>query len=163
MANRGSRRTCYSLFAIRYSPGEGTMTFAGVNYFAVVSAAVAAWLVGFAWYKIFGRIWMEAAGITPEEMAAAIKPPKGYLHDIYSFVADLVMAWVLAGVMWHVGPLTVRNGLISGALCWFGFVIPPMAVINSIARRDRRLLWIDGGYWLLALLVMGAIIGAFGR
>ena len=33
---------------------------------------------------------------------------------------------------------------------------------NSFARRDWRLLWIDGGHWLLVLLLMGAIIGGIG-
>jgi uncharacterized protein DUF1761 len=41
-------------------------------------------------------------------------------------------------------------------------VITVMVVNNSFARRDWRLLLIDGGYWLLVLLLMGAIIGWMG-
>ncbi len=37
-----------------------------------------------------------------------------------------------------------------------------MLVNNSFARRDWRLLLIDGGHWLLVLLLMGAIIGVMG-
>jgi hypothetical protein len=37
-----------------------------------------------------------------------------------------------------------------------------MLVNNIFAQRDRRLLLIDGGHWLVVLLVMGAIIGAMG-
>jgi hypothetical protein len=138
------------------------MAFAQANWLAIVIAAVAGWLVGFGWYMLFGRIWMAAIGITREELEAANKPPGGYLHDLYGLIADLIMASVLAGIMWHVGPLTVRSGVISAALCWFGFVITPMAVINSFARRDWRLTLVDGGHLLVALLVMGAIIGAMG-
>jgi hypothetical protein len=52
--------------------------------------------------------------------------------------------------------------VISGAFCWLGFVIPTLLVNNSFARRDWRLLFIDGGHWLLVLLLMGAIIGTMG-
>jgi hypothetical protein len=37
-----------------------------------------------------------------------------------------------------------------------------MVVNNGFARRDWRLLWIDGGHWLLVLVLMGAVIGAMG-
>ena len=75
------------------------------------------------------------------------------------------MAWMLAGVLVHLGPripLTIRSGIITGAFCWFGFVITTMLVNNSFARREWRLLWIDGGHWLIVLVLMGAVIGAIG-
>jgi hypothetical protein len=58
--------------------------------------------------------------------------------------------------------VTLWNGVISGALCWLGFVITVMLVNNAYALRDERLLLIDGGYWLLVLILMGAIIGGWG-
>ena len=73
------------------------------------------------------------------------------------------MAWMLAGVLLHLSatiPLGIRTGMISAAFCWLGFVITSMLVNNSFARRDWRLLWIDGGHWLVVLLLMGAIMGA---
>ena len=72
------------------------------------------------------------------------------------------MAWVLAGIVGHLGQVTLRSGVISALFCWVGFVITTMLVNNSFAMRSRRLLLIDGGYWLVALTLMGAIIGAIG-
>jgi hypothetical protein len=138
------------------------MTFSGVSYLAIVVAAVAAWLAGAAWYMAFGKTWMAALGMTPEKMEAAKREPGAYLPFIYAFVAELVMAWTLAGLLGHIGPLSLRNGIISAAFCWLGFVMAAMAVNNSFAKRDWRLLWIDGGHWLLVLLLMGAIIGGIG-
>jgi len=132
-------------------------------YLAILVAAVVAWLAGAVWYMGFGNTWMAALGTTPEEMAAARKQPRAFLPFLYAFVAELVMAWVLAGLLLHLAPaipVTVKNGAVSGAFCWIGFVIPSMLVNNSFARRDWRLLWIDGGHWLLVLLLMGAILGA---
>jgi len=105
---------------------------------------------------------MAALGLTPEKMQEAKSQPGAYLPFVYAFIVNLIMAWVLAGVLFHIGALSLRRGVISAALCWLGFVITTMWVNNSFARRDRRLLAIDGGYWLIALLLMGAIIGAMG-
>jgi Protein of unknown function (DUF1761) len=138
------------------------MQFAGVNHLAIVIAAVVAWLAGAAWYTTLGKTWAAAQGITPEQMAAARQQPGAYRPFIYVFVAELVMAWVLAGLLGHLGPLTLRGGVISAAFCWLGFVITTMVVNISFARRDWRLLLIDGGYWLIVLLLMGAIIGGMG-
>jgi hypothetical protein len=140
------------------------MTFAGTNYFAILIAAVAAWLAGAAWYTSLGKIWASALGLTPADMEARRKEPGAFLPFIYVFVAELVMAWVLAGLLGHLGSgqVTLVNGIVSGAFCWVGFVITVMVVNNSFAHRDPRLLLIDGGYWLVVLLLMGAIIGWMG-
>ena len=140
------------------------MAFAGVNYLAILIAAVAAWLAGAAWYMAFGKTWMAALGTSPEKMQAMRGEPGGFLPFIYAFVAELVMAFALAGVIGHLGPgqVTLRNGIISGAATWFGFVIPTMLVNNSFARRDWRLMLIDGGHWLVVLVLIGGIIGAMG-
>jgi hypothetical protein len=72
------------------------------------------------------------------------------------------MAWALAGLLGHIGAVTLRGGIISGAFCWLGFVITVIVVNNSFAMRSWRLSLIDGGHWLLVLLLMGAIIGGMG-
>jgi uncharacterized protein DUF1761 len=56
----------------------------------------------------------------------------------------------------------LRNGVISGAFLWFGFVLTTMTVNYSFSGRDRRLLLIDAGNWLIVLLMMGAVIGLAG-
>jgi hypothetical protein len=138
------------------------MAFAGINYLAIAIAAIVAWLAGAAWYMALGKTWMAALGITPEQMAQAKNQPGAYLPFIYSFVAELIMAWMLAGLLGHLGPLTLRGGVIAAAFCWLGFVITVMVVNNGFARRDWRLLFIDGGHWLLVLVLMGAVIGGMG-
>jgi Protein of unknown function (DUF1761) len=140
------------------------MTVGAVSYLAILVAAVAAWIAGAGWYMALAKPWTAAIGVSPERMHAMRDEPGAYLPFVYAFLAELIMAWVLAGVLAHLGPgqVTLRNGIISGALCWLGFVMTTMLVNNSFGRRDRRLLLIDGGHWLLVLLVMGAIIGAWG-
>jgi hypothetical protein len=70
---------------------------------------------------------------------------------------------MLYGIMTHTGLFGLRAGMISGALIWAGFVITTMAVNNAYPMRKVMLTVIDGGHWLGVLLIMGAIIGVFGR
>jgi hypothetical protein len=145
-------------------PGEDAVTFAGMNYLAILVAAIVAWLAGAVWYMALGKVWTAALGITPEAMQAMKAKPGFFLPFIYAFLAEAVMAWTLAGIVGHLGPgqVTIRNGIISGLFCWFGFVMTTTLVNNSFARRDWRLLLIDGGHWLVVLLLIGTVIGAFG-
>ena len=140
------------------------MTFAGLNYLAIVIAAIAAWLAGAVWYMSLGKVWTAAQGLSLDEVQARRAKPGAYLPFIYCFVAELVMAWVLAGLMAHLGSgqVTALNGVVSGAFCWLGFVITTIFVSNSFTMRDIRLVWIDGGHWLIVLVLMGAIIGLMG-
>ena len=140
------------------------MTFSSVSYLAIVIAAVAAWLASAAWYMSLSRHYVAALGKTPEQMAADRKKPGAFLPFIYAFVANIIIAWMLAGVLAHLGAgqVTLRNGIISAAFLWFGFVLTTMVVNYSFSGRDRRLLLIDAGNWLLVLLVIGAIIGGIG-
>ena len=140
------------------------MTFAGINYLAVAIAAVAAWLASAVWYMSLSRIYVAALGKTPQQIDAERTKPGVYLPFIYAFIADVIIAWMLAGVIGHLGPgqVTLRNGVISAAFIWFGFILTTIAVNYSFAGRDRRLLLIDVGNWLAVLVVVGAVLGAFG-
>ena len=140
------------------------MTFAGISYLAVAIAAVVAWLASAAWYMSLGKTYMAALGKTAEQVAADRNKPGAFLPFIYAFVANLVIAWMLAGVLGHLGSgqVTLKNGVIAGAFVWFGFILTTMAVNFSFSGRDKRLLLIDLGNWLIVMVVMGAIIGAIG-
>lgn len=138
------------------------MAFAGINHLAVVVAAVVAWLAGAAWYMTLGKSWMAALGITAEQMAEAKQRPGANLPFLYALVAELIMAWMLAGIVGHLGAPTLRSGVITGAFCWLGFVITSLVVNYTFGMRRWQLIVIDGGHWLLVLLIMGAVIGAMG-
>jgi hypothetical protein len=133
------------------------------NYVAILAAAVAAWLAGAAWYGVLGKQWLAALGWTEADMMGPDgkrRMPVGPM--VLSFIAALITAFMLSGLMGHVGPITVRSGIISGALVWLGFVVTTIAVNNAFQKRKTMLTVIDSGHWLLALVVQGAVLGAFG-
>ena len=138
------------------------MAFAGVNYWAVLVAAVAAWVLGAVWYMALSKPWLAALGKTEADMKGPDGKPKSYAPFIIIFVAEVVMAWVLAGLLGHLGEVTVKNGVVSGAFCWLGFIVTTLASNYAFQGRKPMLTVIDSGHWLAVLIVMGAIIGAFG-
>ncbi len=138
------------------------MTFAGINYVAVLAAAAASFMLGWLWYSIlFQTQWMAALGKTPEECKDQSMP---IALMALTFVSLAVMALILAGVMGHLGPtgFTVKNGVITGALIWLGFVITTMLVNHGFGGAKRALTVIDGGHWLAVLALQGAVIGLLG-
>lgn len=138
------------------------MPFVGYSWVGILAATIAGYAVGSVWYGVLGERWLAALGLTKADITNDKGKPKSFTPFIVAFVADLVMAFVLAGVMGHVGELTVRNGVITAAFIWCGFVITTLVVNNSFSMRSKSLIWIDGGHWLLVLLVMGAVIGGIG-
>ena len=77
------------------------MTFAGVNYLAILIATIAGFAFGAAYYMSLSKPWLAAIGKTKEQIAAEGKGPMPF---IVSIVALAVMAWVLAGGVAHLGP-----------------------------------------------------------
>ena len=96
-----------------------------------------------------------------KEGVAAKRSPAPF---IVSMMALLIMAWVLAGGIGHLGPgqVTLKNGVISALFMWLGFVITTLAVNYSFGQRKPMLTVIDGIHWLGVLVIQGAIIGAMG-
>jgi len=136
------------------------MTFAGISYLAVIVAAAAAFVFGAVWYGTLGKYWMAACGKTEADRPKRM--PIGPL--VTTFVGQLVMAWVLAGLIGHFGSaaVTVRDGVISGVFCWLGFVATTLAANYAFQGRPFALTLIDGGHWLGVLAIEGAVIGAIG-
>ncbi len=132
------------------------MTFAGINYLAILVAAVAGFAWGAAYYMTLSKQWLAAVG--------KVESNKSPTPFIISFVALLVMGWVLAGTLGHLGAgqITVKNGIISGAFIWLGFVLTTVFVNNAYQGRKYMLSVIDSLHWLGALVIQGVVIGAMG-
>lgn len=138
------------------------MSFAGLNWIAILLAAVAGFGFGAIWYGIFGRAWMKAAGITEEDIKGADGTKKqSPLPFIIAILANLIMAFTLAGFMGHM-VLDIKHGLITAGLVWLGFVLTTVMVNYSFQMRPISLSAIDAGHWLGVLLIMGCIIGYMG-
>ena len=131
------------------------MTFSGISYLAVVIAAVAAFAFGAVWYMALGKAWMAAVGMKEE-------PKPAPAPFIIAFFALLVMAWALAGLIGHLGEITVMRSLISAFFVWLGFIATTMIVNHRFQKSTWSLTFIDAGHWLGVALVMALVIGLIG-
>lgn len=139
------------------------MGFAGINQLAVLVAAIASFLFGGVWYGMFSRQWLAA---TDPNRSLRNRPAwqVNAVPLIIAFVALLMMAYVLAGIIGHLGTgqVTLRNGIISGVFVWAGFVMTTLIVGHAFQGTKLALTLIDGGHWLGVLVIQGAVIGGIG-
>jgi Protein of unknown function (DUF1761) len=128
-----------------------------INYLAVLAAAAATFLVGGLWYSpvMFQRAWMQANNLTEADLAGG---GTGKIFGL-AFVFAVVMSLNLAMFLNAPGT-TVTWGAAAGALTavWVALGIGTVALFE---RRPAAYTAINGGYWFVALVLMGAILGAW--
>ncbi len=127
-----------------------------VNYLAVVAAAVAAYALSWVWYAVLSAIWTRGGDKKKDHARPSPMP------FILAAVAYFLMAWMLAGLMGHLANVTIKGGIMAAFFVWVGFVLTTTAVNQAFEGRHPSVTVIDVGNWLVVLIVMGAIIGAFG-
>ena len=102
-----------------------------VNYLSILLAAVAAWLFGGVYYTSLGKYWMAAQGKTMEQCKAEQAGKSGAAKAapfILVFVGEMIMAWAMYGILFHMGMFTLRAGAISAAAL----------LVRLRADHDRR-------------------------
>jgi len=124
-----------------------------VNWIAVLAAAVVNMVVGFLWYSkaLFGKKWIQAAGISDSEMKGA---GKAY---IWSFVGAILMALVLSVFVGY-GASDTWTGIQIGFWVWLGFIMPVGLSSVLFEKTKTTLFWINMGYYLAVLAINGAIL-----
>lgn len=140
------------------------MDFAGINYYAIPLAAILGFAFSGVWYSVLSTPWLDAVGKTADDIKAANAAYPVPPAFIIAIVSQLVMAYVLAGLVGHLGQgqVTPLNGLISGAFVWFGFVLTTLATNHGFQGQKITLTLIDAAHWLGVLLIQGLVIGLMG-
>ena len=130
---------------------------AGINWLAVIVAAIAAFVLGGFWYsmKVFGATWMREIGLT-EETASNANMTLTYGT---TFVLQLLAATALAACMpadgsWLTG---LKTGLVVGVF----WVATAYGTTYLFEQRSLRLFMINAGYYVVLFAIMGTIIGTW--
>lgn len=136
-----------------------------INWLAVLVAGISAFVLGGVWYSpaLFGKAWMTENKFTMEEVK------KGNSAKIFgwAFVLSLLMAANL-GMFLGDPPATCPNecapkadigwGTMAGFLAGI-WVFCGIAIVALFEHKSARYIFINGGYVVVALTLMGAIIG----
>ncbi len=127
-----------------------------INYLAVLVAAIVQFALGTLWYSIlFGKPFMAAVGKTQEELMEGFNPARAYG---LAFLSALVTAFVLAHIVDYAGADTIVTGLQAGFWVWLGFVVTSNLATVLFEGRHPTLYYLNTGYQLAGLLIMGALL-----
>lgn len=133
-------------------------TPADVNFAAIAIATLVVLLLALAWYRPRSSIH------TKSETALAI-----LVTVALAFFAVLTQAIVeVAHSPYYWAPATGRHitfadGLRGGAFIWGAWVLPVLAGLSSWGERSWKAFARDAAYFLLALLIAGAITAQWTR
>ena len=127
-----------------------------INWWAVLVATVLAFVLGGVWYgPLFGKAWMDALGITEEEIEPSPRP------FIISFFTALLTAIVLAWLIVVTGMTGLAGGALLGLITGIGFIATAMASDSAFCGWSMKLFLIQSGYRVLYSIIMGAVLGAW--
>lgn len=138
-----------------------------INWLAVLVAGISSFVVGGIWYSpgLFGKAWMKDNNLNEDDIK---KGSKGKIFG-WTFIFSLLMAANL-GMFLADGPATCPEGCFQKTdIAWgstAGFLAGiwtfcAIAIHSLFELKTWRLIFINGFYSLVALTLMGAIIGAW--
>jgi hypothetical protein len=125
-----------------------------INYLAVVTAAVACFLLGGLWYSpvLFGKAWQREAGLSD----AQVKSGSAAVRLGATLVLALLAAWNFANFL---GP---RPNIIFGTAVGFSagllWVAGSFGINYLFERRSFKLFLINGGYHTLQFTIIGLVL-----
>jgi hypothetical protein len=132
-----------------------SLDLSGVNWVAVLLAAIANLVIGMIWYMrpVLGARWAELAGVDLNNRPS----PTVYLVAIG---AAVIAATILALLAKGLGAHDAINGAFVGLLGWLAFQATNSAVGGAFEGRPSSLWLINTANAAVTFGVMGAIIGA---
>lgn len=156
----------------------------------ITSAIVALFplLLGFVWYnpKVFGKAWMEGAGLNEEKMKGANMILIFALTYLFSFfiaislhvltIHQMALGSLMQGhesdpayTKWMADSMalvggsfrTFKHGALHGTISSVFLVLPIIAINAMFERRGFKYILINWGFWTVCFIVMGGIVCQF--
>ena len=131
-----------------------------LNYIAILVVGIIAMILGVLWYSplLFGKLWMEAMGMSEQSMKKAKKNSNMGGIMTAALLANFVYAWVLAYLVAALGAVDFAAGAMIGFWMWFGFIMT--ATLSPVLWENKKLslYWIYGSYALTVALISGGIL-----
>ena len=133
-----------------------------VNYLAIILSTVVMMVLGYVWYgPLFGSRWSALMGFTHEHHAAHKKDMK--MRYLIMTLGALLMSFILAHAIIFADTFMQISGapagMLVGVMNWLGFVVPVSLSIVLWDNKPWKLWFINAGYYLVGLVIIGAILG----
>ena len=130
-----------------------------LNWVAILVAAIASFLFEALWFSVFMNEWLAGIGRTKEWLVAT--GPNPAIQYAVAILCSIIAAAVLSICIQASGEQTARRGILCAAVIWFGFIATSWAKACIFEVRTFQIFAIYTGYYLIDLILMGAIVGAW--
>jgi len=133
-----------------------------VNWYAVLAATASNMVLGGLWYgPILGKRWMKAMGMDPNMPMTPERKKAGNKAMALMVPLAFITAYVLAHFVDYTGSATALEGAQCAFWLWLGFQMPLLLQGKLFENKKMELIYINGSYQLVALLIQGAILAAW--
>jgi hypothetical protein len=129
------------------------------NYLAIAVAAVANFLLEAAWYSMFLKAWLRGIGRDPAWLANT--GVSVGVQWVTALLAAALLATCISSFTQLTGPQTAVRGIKVGVGLWLGCVLTTWATEYVFEVRSYQIFAINLGFWLLGMILMGAIVGGW--
>ncbi|MDD9890984.1 MAG: DUF1761 domain-containing protein [Gammaproteobacteria bacterium] len=127
-----------------------------INWISVSVAALSSFMVGGIWYgPIFGHAWMEAFNLTEEDLAKRNMPMVFGVSLLLALIAAINLEMFIGA------EATLAFGSFAGFAAGLGWVAAFLGIIYLFENQSMKAYLINAGYCVVALTLMGAILGAW--
>jgi hypothetical protein len=131
-----------------------------VAHLPVLIAAGAAWVLGVIWHSeyVFRSLWAHAAGLTDQQ---AHDLARTWTPHLLTVAGCLFFSYFVGGLLAWLGKRCISAGLQVSSALW----LLTTGILLLVIRWNfgPNLLWIEGGYSLLASLSVGSLVGGLPR
>jgi Protein of unknown function (DUF1761) len=133
-----------------------------IHLLPVLVSALAVFALGALWYSplLFGKQWVAAHGHTPEKLEA-MRASAGRAYAV-SFFCYVVMAVAMSILIGRMNITMIEGGFKLGALLGLGFAATITLTAHMFSNKPLAAYWIDAGYQVAYLILMGLILVAWG-
>jgi hypothetical protein len=128
------------------------VSFAGVNWLAVLVGVVATNALGFLWYgPLFGETWLRMIGKKREELHASSS------MYVVTAVASAITMVALSLIVHAFGAGSFVQGLIAGVVTWVGIGATATFVYTTFEGPPTNVWMLNAAYQLVIYAVMGGV------
>jgi hypothetical protein len=124
----------------------------GVNYLAVVVAAIVAVAIGILYYGVLG------VGDRQSRMLGTSQVRPGPMQGATGLILSLVNAWVIAVLSLSLGAASIVDAISLGALVWLGFGATFKAAQVAFERRPWAVWALQGVHDLIVEIIVAGIV-----
>ncbi|MBD3228539.1 MAG: DUF1761 family protein [Candidatus Lokiarchaeota archaeon] len=134
-----------------------------MNLIAWIISAVIYLALGFIWYRIFEKTWLEEINKTKEDVKFTFSDYIGTVVTalLITFVEGVVIEFFHYALVDIGQTMNALFGLLIGLTVWVGFIGAVGMIQILYKNRSGTLFLIDYGYHLIGLIIGGLLMGGW--